>query len=215
MFNFIVFSKDTYFSFSFLIMLLGPAGSQAVCAIAGATIHRRSVVISKIHLDLHCRLSDSELGSSGFNDPGFLGRLGAAFGDMKPCVFDDFCATAVRRATNADPARITRTSMFFSFPDDLRLFCHLLETDFGQLLRNMMCEWLLLDSYLIFIIYLAMDYRNFLSLSALYFEPSQQKNSARMMIYIGQQLSLYCGVPYKTSSILPVSLQEDMANGSM
>ena len=78
--------------------------------------------------------------TDSFNDPSYLCRLGEALGCASPTMYDDFCGLALRRATNQDVGRACRTPMFFQFPDDLPLYLGLLETDFGQMLRNMMSK---------------------------------------------------------------------------
>ena len=122
-------------------MLLGPAGAQEFCSLKGSTIHRRKICILRLSVDFHARVSQQDMGTSSFGDPGYLSRLGEALGNMAPAVFDDFCAVALRKGTQQDVGRATRTAMYFGFPEDGPLYLALLETDFGQSLRMMMSKF--------------------------------------------------------------------------
>ena len=122
-------------------MFIGPAGSQKLCSLGGDTVHRRRITVLKILIDFHCRVSARDLESDSFSDPTYPCRLGEALGTASSTIYDDFCGLALRRATNQDVGRTTRTPMYFSFPEDLPLYLGLLETDFGQMLRNMMSKF--------------------------------------------------------------------------
>ena len=65
------------------------------------------------------------------------------------------------------------------------------------------------------ILFLANDYSSFLSLGGLYLEPTSQVNSIRMVVFLDQRLSLYCGTPYKTAVLLSTALPDDVLNGSL
>jgi len=121
-------------------MLIGPLSAQNVCDTAGVTIHRRKICVLKLAIDLHCRVSAADLQSRCFGDIGYLERLGTALGEMSGYIWDDFVATVLRRITNHDPPRATRTSISYTFPDDLVLYRQLLETELGQAIRNMMSK---------------------------------------------------------------------------
>ena len=121
-------------------MLIGPMSAQNVVDNGGVTIHRRKVAVLKLAVDLHCRIAAVDLQSSCFSDVGYLERLGAALGEMEPHLWDDFVSTVLRRITNHDPPRATRTSISYSFPEDVVLYRQLLETELGQAIRNMMSK---------------------------------------------------------------------------
>ena len=121
-------------------MLIGPSSAQAVVDRAGCTIHRRKCEILKLLIDLHVRISETDLNTTCFNDTSYLGRLGVALGEMPNHVWDDFAALLLRRSTGLDPARTTRTPLLHTFPDDLKLYQQLLETDLCQGLRHMMSK---------------------------------------------------------------------------
>ena len=123
-------------------MLIGPSSAQAIVDKGGCTVHRRRVKVLKLLVDLHCRVSDSDLQTACFNDVGYLSRLGQALNEMPDHVWDDFVAAALRRITSQDPARCTRTPLLCVFPDDLNLYKFLLESDFCQTLRSMMSKYL-------------------------------------------------------------------------
>ena len=126
-------------------MLIGPLSSQNVIDMGGITVHRRKISVLKLAVDLHCRLTSDDLRRPCFGDVQYLERLGSALGEMQPHVWDDFVGTVLRRITNHDPPRATRTSISYSFPEDLVLYKQLLETELGQAIRNMMskslCLW--------------------------------------------------------------------------
>ena len=121
-------------------MLIGPLSAQHVCDLGGVTIHRRKVSVLKLIVDLHCRIGAADLQTSCFGDVDYLGRLGSALGEMKCHVWDDFTSVVLRRITNQDPPRATRTTIAYSFPEDLTLYLKLLETDLCQAIRNMMSK---------------------------------------------------------------------------
>ena len=123
-------------------MLLGPAGAQEFVARQGSTIHRRKIMVLRLSIDFHCRISRLDMSTPAFGDPNYLSRLGEALGNMSPASFDDFCAVALRKGTGQDVAKATRVAMFFDFPGDLPLYTAILETDFGQSLRMMMSKCL-------------------------------------------------------------------------
>ena len=111
-------------------MLIGPTSAQFIIEKGGCTVHRRRVKVLKLLVDMHCRISDADLGTACFNDVGYLSRLGQALNDFPDHIWDDFVAIVIRRVTNQDPARCTRTPIGYSFPEDLPLYKCLLETDF-------------------------------------------------------------------------------------
>ena len=121
-------------------MLIGPPSAQFITDKGGATIHRRRVKVLQLMCDMHCRIGDVDLGTACFNDVGYLTRLGQALNDFPDAVWDDFVAAVIRRITNQEPARCTRTPIAYCFPDDLVLYKHLLETEFCQTLRSMMSK---------------------------------------------------------------------------
>ena len=121
-------------------MLIGPVGSQEFCSRAGSTIHRRKIMVLRLCIDFHCRVSAVDMESAAFGDAHYLSRLGEALGNMSPTTFDDFCAVALRKSTGHDVGRTTKLPMFFAFPENKELYRHLLETDFGQSLRMMMSK---------------------------------------------------------------------------
>ena len=197
-------------------MLIGPTSAQAATSRGGVTIHRRLVQVLKLVVDLHVRVSDADLATAHFSDTDYLCRLGACLGDMSTAVWDDFVALLIRRSTGQDPGRVTRTPVLYTFPEDLVLYRALLDTDLCQALRNMMSKFCRgFIGFWFLISFLAGNYSSFLALSCAYFEPSQQVNNVRLMVFFGQQLSLYVGVPFKTPNILPTRLSESAANGSL
>ena len=122
-------------------MLIGPLSAQNVRDLGGVTIHRRKIAVLKLAVDLHCRVGAQDLQTSCFSDFGYLERLGCALGEMKPHIWEDFVGDVIRRITNHDPPRATRTSISYSFPDDVVLYKQLLETELGQAIRNMMSKY--------------------------------------------------------------------------
>ena len=123
-------------------MLIGPSSAKCATSRGGVTIHRRQVCVLKLTVDLHVRIAEAELSTPHFGDVDYLGRLGAYLGGLSDCVWDDFTALLIRRATGQDPPRVTRTPLMYNFPDDLSLYRALLDSDLAQTLRNMMSEYL-------------------------------------------------------------------------
>ena len=126
-------------------MLIGPSSAQGVTSRGGVTIHRRQVSVLKLVVDLHVRISEADLGTPHFGDADYLGRLGAYFGGLADCIWDDFTALLIRRSTGQDPGKVTRTPVLYSFPGDLPLYRALLESDFCQALRNMMSKFYFIE----------------------------------------------------------------------
>ena len=128
-------------------MLLGPSGSEKICSLGGSTIHRRTIRVRGLMMDLHFRLDDSKLCTSAFGCPAYLGRLGQALGDLHGRVFQDFVGTFMRICVGDDHLRILRTCIYYEFPDDLKLYQGLLESDLGQHLRVMMSKFYYSDDH--------------------------------------------------------------------
>ena len=123
------------------MVLVGKEAADMVTKhLLGKTIHRRTLVIFGMNVDLHIRIQEKDLGTGAFPHD-FNDQLGMELAGLPPHVFDELVTIMLRNITGLNQQAALRCIFCHQYPDDTAAYSAFVNTDFFQLLRHYMCEY--------------------------------------------------------------------------
>ena len=123
-------------------MLFGETANNAVEGdLMGMSTHRRTINIHRYLLDVHVRVREILLGTSGFGGPEYLCSLGQELGSMDARTFEEFVRCLLMWLRREYPDREMESGpMLGSFPSDRGLYDALVHTELSRTLRMMLSK---------------------------------------------------------------------------
>ena len=131
-------------------MYSGPPAARRVSDHGGPTVHRRSLTVGTVMVDLHFRIAQFLVGSPAFATAAFLEALGVELGTISPEIYEDFVQSffdSVRVPMRGGD--LVKTPVFFNFYDneDVGVYRDMGKTRLFALFRFMMGEFFTLGSF--------------------------------------------------------------------
>ena len=121
----------------------GPPAARRVEEFSGATIHRRSLILADLMIDLHLRVAQCLLGTMEFSSGNFLNALGQELGNLSPELYEELMTTFIKAANGPMGGKpLTRLPVLFQFQpgEDNVMYKAIGKTRFFGVLRYMMCK---------------------------------------------------------------------------
>ena len=124
-------------------MLFGETANEAVEGdLRGMSAHRRTVSVHRYLLDVHVRVRELLLGTSGFGGPEYMCSLGQELGSMDARTFEEFIRCLLMWVRREYPDRALESGPLLSvFPGDAGLYDALVHTELSRTLRMMLSKW--------------------------------------------------------------------------